>query len=71
MIIVIIVSGWRGLGGLFRPFIRWRASLGVWGFAIFGMAIIYLISLGVLLAGVKYNDLYWHTGVAISHDTSA
>jgi uncharacterized protein len=49
IIIVIIVSGRRGLGGLFRPFIRWRASLGLWGIAIFGTAVLFLIGLGVHL----------------------
>ena len=49
IIIVVIVAGRRGLGGLFRPFIRWRASLGLWGIALFGMAFLFLIGLGVHL----------------------
>ena len=39
---------------LVRPFGRWRASLGLWGIAIFGPAVLYLIGLGVyLLLGGK------------------
>jgi len=48
-IIVLILGGWRGFVDLLRPFGRWRASLGIWGLAIFGPGILYLIGLGVHL----------------------
>jgi uncharacterized protein len=48
-IVVLIIGGKRGFVNLLRPFGRWRASLGLWGLAIFGMPVLYLISLGVHL----------------------
>jgi membrane protease YdiL (CAAX protease family) len=48
-IVVLILGGWRGFVDLLRPFGRWRASLGLWGLAIFGPGILYLIGLGVHL----------------------
>ncbi|MCJ7700562.1 MAG: CPBP family intramembrane metalloprotease [Anaerolineales bacterium] len=48
-IVVLIVGGKRGFVDLVRPFGRWRVSLGLWGIAIFGPAILYLIGLGVYL----------------------
>jgi CAAX protease family protein len=48
-IVVLILGGWRGFVDLLRPFGRWRASLGLWGLAIFGPGILYVIGLGVHL----------------------
>jgi membrane protease YdiL (CAAX protease family) len=48
-IVVLILGGKRGFIDLLRPFGRWRASLVLWGIAIFGPAILYLIGLGVHL----------------------
>jgi membrane protease YdiL (CAAX protease family) len=48
-IVVLILGGWRGFVDLLRPFGRWRVSLGIWGLAIFGPGILYLIGLGVHL----------------------
>jgi len=48
-IVVLIVGGRRGFVDLLRPFGRWRASLGIWGLAIFGPGILYLVGLGVYL----------------------
>jgi membrane protease YdiL (CAAX protease family) len=48
-IVVLIVGGWRGFVDLLKPFGRWRASLGIWGLAIFGPGILYLIGLAVHL----------------------
>ena len=48
-IVVLILGGWRGFVDLLRPFGRWRASLGIWGLAIFGPGILYLLGLGVHL----------------------
>jgi len=48
-ILVFILGGWRGFADLLRPFGRWRVSLGIWGLAIFGPGILYLIGLGVHL----------------------
>jgi uncharacterized protein len=48
-IVVLIIGGKRGFVDLLRPFGRWRASLGLWAMAIFGMPVLYLISLGVHL----------------------
>ena len=48
-IIVLVLGGWRGFVDLLKPFGRWRASLGVWGLAIFGPGILYLLGLGVHL----------------------
>ncbi|WP_420630274.1 CPBP family intramembrane glutamic endopeptidase [Candidatus Leptofilum sp.] len=48
-IIVLIIGGRRGFVDLVRPFLRWRASLGVWGIAVLGTAVLYLIGLGVHL----------------------
>lgn len=46
-IVVLIIGGRRGFVDLVRPFGRWRARLGVWGIAILGTAVLYLIGLGV------------------------
>jgi membrane protease YdiL (CAAX protease family) len=48
-IVVLVIGGKRGFVDLVRPFGRWRASLGLWGIAIFGPAVLYLIGLGVYL----------------------
>jgi membrane protease YdiL (CAAX protease family) len=48
-IIVLIVGGKRGFVDLVRPFGRWRASLKIWGIAIFGPAALYLVGLGLHL----------------------
>ena len=48
-IVVLILGGWHGFVDLLRPFGRWRVSLGIWGLAIFGPGILYLIGLGVHL----------------------
>jgi membrane protease YdiL (CAAX protease family) len=48
-IVVLIVGGKRGFINLLRPFGRWRASLGLWGIAILGPGVLYLIGLGVFL----------------------
>jgi membrane protease YdiL (CAAX protease family) len=48
-IVVLVVGEKRGFVDLLRPFGRWRGSLGLWGIAIFGPAILYLIGLGVYL----------------------
>jgi len=48
-IVVLILGGWRGFVDLLRPFGRWRGSLGIWGLAIFGPGILYLVGLGVHL----------------------
>jgi uncharacterized protein len=48
-IVVLILGGRRGFVDLLRPFGRWRASLGMWGLAIFGPGILYLLGLGVHL----------------------
>lgn len=48
-IVVLMVGGKRGFVDLVRPFGRWRASLGLWGLAIFGPVVLYLIGLGVHL----------------------
>ena len=48
-IVVLILGGWRGFVDLLKPFGRWRAGLGIWGLAIFGPGILYLIGLGVHL----------------------
>jgi membrane protease YdiL (CAAX protease family) len=48
-IIVLIVGGKRGFVDLVRPFGRWRASLKIWGSAIFGPAALYLVGLGLHL----------------------
>ena len=51
-LVVFIIGGRRGFTDLMRPFGRWRVGLGLWGLAIFGPAVLYLIGLGVhLLAG--------------------
>ena len=51
-LVVIIIGGWRGFVDLLRPFGHWRVGLGLWGIAIFGPAVLYLIGLGVhLLVG--------------------
>ena len=53
-IVVLILGGWRGFVDLLKPFGRWRVNLGVWGLAIFGSGILYLVGLGVhLLMGGK------------------
>lgn len=48
-IVVIIIGGRRGFVDLLRPFGRWRASLGLWGLAFFGMAVLYLLGIGIHL----------------------
>ncbi|MBI9044634.1 MAG: CPBP family intramembrane metalloprotease [Anaerolineaceae bacterium] len=48
-IVVGIIAGKKGLADLLRPFIRWRANLGLWGIALFGPAILYLAGVGVYL----------------------
>lgn len=48
-IVVLISDGKRGFIDLVRPFGRWRASLGLWGIAVFGPGVLYLIGLGVYL----------------------
>jgi len=48
-IVVFIVGGKRGFVDLVRPFGRWRANLGLWGIAIFGPALLYLLGLGIYL----------------------
>lgn len=48
-ILVFIIGGKRGFVDLVRPFGRWRASLDLWGIAILGPAILYLIGLGIHL----------------------
>jgi len=48
-IVVLILGGRHGFVDLLRPFGRWRAGLGIWGLAIFGPGVIYLIGLGVHL----------------------
>ena len=51
-ILVTIISGKSGLLDLLRPFGRVRAHPGLWGIALFGPAVLYLIGLGVhLLVG--------------------
>jgi len=51
-IIVFTIGGKRGFFDLFRPFGRWKANIGLWGLALFGMAALYLIALGIhLLTG--------------------
>ena len=46
-ILVFIIGGRQGFVDLMRPFGRWRASLGLWGLAIFGIAALYLTGLGI------------------------
>jgi membrane protease YdiL (CAAX protease family) len=48
-IIVIYTGRKRGLIDFLRPFTRWRVSLGLWGIALFGPAVLYLIGLGLYL----------------------
>jgi len=48
-IVVLILGGRRGFVDLLQPFGRWRANLGMWGLAIFGSGILYLVGLGVHL----------------------
>jgi len=48
-ILVFLLGGKRGFVDLIRPFGHWRASLGLWGIALFGMAFLYLIGLGIHL----------------------
>ena len=50
-VVVLIIGGRRGFVDLIRPFGRWRVGLGLWGLAIFGPAVLYLIGLGVYLLG--------------------
>jgi membrane protease YdiL (CAAX protease family) len=53
-IIVLIIGGWRGFVELVRPFARWRVGLRLWGIAVLGTAVLYLIGLGVhMLLGGK------------------
>lgn len=48
-LVVLLVGGKQGVVNLIRPFGRWRVSLSLWGIAIFGPAILYLLGLGVHL----------------------
>ena len=48
-LVVLIVGGKNGFIDLLRPFGRWKAKSGIWGLAIFGPAILYLIGLGIFL----------------------
>ena len=48
-ILVLIIAGKRGFVDLMRPFGRWRASLGLWGIAVLGVAILYFVGLGIHL----------------------
>ena len=48
-IVVLVVGGKRGFVDLLKPFGRWRANLGIWGVAVFGPGILYLVGLGVHL----------------------
>lgn len=48
-LIVIALEGKAGLFELLRPFIRWRARFGLWGIALFGPAVLFVIGLGVYL----------------------
>ena len=48
-VVVFIIDGWRGFRDFVRPFGRWRMGLGLWGLAIFGPAVLYLIGLGAYL----------------------
>ncbi|MBC8504535.1 MAG: hypothetical protein H8D34_06735 [Chloroflexi bacterium] len=50
-LIVLIIGGRRGFVDLLRPFGRWRVGWGLWGLAIFGPAVLYLVGLGVHLLG--------------------
>jgi membrane protease YdiL (CAAX protease family) len=50
-LVVLVIGGRRGFVDLLRPFGRWRVSLGLWGLAIFGPAVLYSIGLGVYLLG--------------------
>ena len=49
IIIVITIGGKSGFLDLLRPFGRWRSNMSWWCCAIFGMAVLYLIGLGVHL----------------------
>lgn len=52
LLVVIIVGGWRGFVDLLKPFGRWNVKLVLWGIAILGPAVLYLLGLGVhLLVG--------------------
>jgi membrane protease YdiL (CAAX protease family) len=48
-LVVLIIGGWRGFVDLLRPFGRWRVGWGLWGLAIFGPAVLYLVGVGVHL----------------------
>ncbi len=48
-IVVLVIGGRRGFVELVRPFGRWRASLGMWGIAVLGTAVLYILGLGVHL----------------------
>ncbi len=48
-IVVLMVGGKSGFVDLLKPFGRWRASLVIWGLALFGPGILYLVGLGVHL----------------------
>jgi len=48
-IMVLILGERRGFIDLLKPFGRWRANLGMWGLAILGPGILYLVGLGVHL----------------------
>ena len=46
-VVVLIIGGRRGFVDFLRPFGRWRVGWVLWGFAIFGPAVLYLIGVGV------------------------
>ena len=48
-LVVLLVGGRQGFVNLLHSFGRWRVGLSLWGIAIFGPAILYLIGLGVYL----------------------
>ena len=48
-IVAALVGGKREIAVLLQPFIRWHTGIGWWGVAVFGMASIYILGLGVYL----------------------
>jgi len=50
-LVVLIIGGRRGFVDLLRPFGRWRVGWRLWGLAILGPAVLYLIGLGIHLLG--------------------
>ena len=47
--VIWMTGGRKGLSRLLRRFTRWKRSVGLWGIAIFGIAILYLAGLGIYL----------------------